>query len=119
MKTIYIAGPMTGYPQFNAQQFDAVALALRSAGWDVSNPVETDRKRGINCYACDTGSHDELEDVSQEAFCLDETARIACNEVVRCKAIYMLEGWEHSPGARAEHAIATWLKKEIYYHSHL
>ena len=33
---IYIAGPMTGYPNFNFDAFNEAAAILRDAGWTVS-----------------------------------------------------------------------------------
>lgn len=35
--------------------------------------------------------------------------------VMACDAIYMLEGWERSEGAQVEHAIASWMRKDIFY----
>jgi hypothetical protein len=40
MKRIYIAGPMTGLPDFNYPAFNAAAAAWREAGWTVINPAE-------------------------------------------------------------------------------
>lgn len=39
-----------------------------------------------------------------------------CLSMLRCAdAIYMLEGWEHSAGARAENATAEKLEMEIIF----
>ncbi|GAB7445300.1 hypothetical protein OUHCRE11_44740 [Enterobacter asburiae] len=39
-----------------------------------------------------------------------------CLSMLRCAdAIYMLEGWEHSAGARAENALAEKLEMEIIF----
>jgi hypothetical protein len=37
---IYIAGPMTGYPESNYPAFNAAAATWRAMGWDVENPAE-------------------------------------------------------------------------------
>jgi nucleoside 2-deoxyribosyltransferase len=37
---IYLSGPMSGLPNFNREQFNAVANVLRSRGFDVFNPAE-------------------------------------------------------------------------------
>lgn len=36
--TIYLSGPMTGYPKYNVQLFGAVAYILMERGYDVVNP---------------------------------------------------------------------------------
>ena len=40
--TVYIAGPMTGIPEFNYPLFNATAKALRATGVEVRNPAEND-----------------------------------------------------------------------------
>ncbi len=37
---IYIAGPMTGLPDYNFPAFHAAAAAWRAEGWEVVNPAE-------------------------------------------------------------------------------
>lgn len=39
MRVIYLAGPITGKPDYQFA-FDAAAFALRAQGWIVLNPVE-------------------------------------------------------------------------------
>ncbi len=39
MKTVFISGPMTGYPDFNHETFNQAADLLRWAGFDVINPA--------------------------------------------------------------------------------
>ena len=40
LPTLYIAGPMRGYPDHNFPAFRAAAAALRRAGYGVVNPAE-------------------------------------------------------------------------------
>lgn len=40
MNRIYIAGPMTGYADYNFPAFHAAARAWREMGWEVLNPAE-------------------------------------------------------------------------------
>ena len=37
MKRIYIAGPMTGLPDFNYPAFNAAAARMRALGFEVEN----------------------------------------------------------------------------------
>ena len=39
---IYVAGPMTGYPQFNYPLFDEVAATIREMGHEAITPSELD-----------------------------------------------------------------------------
>lgn len=89
---VYIAGPMTGYEQFNRPAFNAASEKLKSQGHVVLNPAT-------------------LPDGLSEAQYMD-----ICLAMLRCaEGIYMLNEWEYSVGARAENALAEKLKLEIMY----
>lgn len=47
MRTFYLAGPMRGYPNLNAEAFDRARTHLRQLGWSIHCPVEESRKRGV------------------------------------------------------------------------
>lgn len=91
MSRIYIAGPMTGYKDFNRPAFNELAASLCAEGHVVLNPAT-------------------LPSGLTQAQYMD-----ICFAMVRAAdAVYMLEGWEHSPGARAENALAEKLGLEIF-----
>jgi hypothetical protein len=91
---IYIAGPMTGLPQFNFPAFNAEAARLRAMGHQVVNPAEINAGReGEGWAAC------IRRDVAQ---------------LLTCDAIRMLPRYEWSRGARLELYIATALDFEIF-----
>jgi Domain of unknown function (DUF4406) len=109
---IYIAGPMTGLPEFNFPLFNKVARELRAQGHECFNPAERDLVRHPEI---DFTSGD-VEKVKSEGFSLRDA--LADDTHYICKvadAIIMLPGWEISLGARAEHALATALKHIIIY----
>ena len=80
---IYIAGPMTGKPGFNRDAFAAAAKLLREAGHTPLNPAWLPTT---------------LPDDKYMPIC---TAMIDAAD-----AIYMLNGWQASLGARCERLYA-------------
>lgn len=81
---IYIAGPMTGYPDYNRAAFNAKASELMSEGHIVLNPA-----------------------VLPGGLCQSEYMDICLAMVRSADAIYLLKGWEDPQ----EHEQNTpWLK---------
>ena len=87
MRRLYLAGPMTGLPDYNYPAFHAAAARLRSAGYDVASPAELGKERG---YAW----HDYL--------------RRGLIQMLRdCTGVALLPGWNESKGARVEVDVAA------------
>lgn len=80
---VYIAGPMTGLPGLNREAFHEAARKLREAGHTPLNPAMLPA---------------DLPDNRYMPIC---TAMIDAAE-----AIYMLDGWQKSVGARCERLYA-------------
>lgn len=114
---VYLAGPMTGIPEFNFPLFNATTAKLRAEGHEVFNPAERDIERhgGVDISKGNaTGSQDFA--VSTHGFSLRDALADDCEYICRyADAIYMLPGWEMSAGARAEHALSVALKHTIIY----
>lgn len=89
---IYIAGPMTGYTDFNKPAFYEAEQKLLAKGLTVLNPAMT--PLGLT-----------------PAQYMD----IDLSMVRACDAIYMLKGWENSPGATCERSYARFLNLKILY----
>lgn len=108
MKSIYIAGPMTGYPNFNFDAFHNAAAKFKALGWRVFNPAEKDEEDGVVGGAgWETGDDQKLVASGwdfKEAFTWD-----VC-KVIEADAIYVLPGYEKSSGATAELAVAKAIK---------
>lgn len=102
--TIYLAGPMTGLPQFNFPAFDAAAEMLAAQGHTVFNPAQMDRDVGF----------DPATTVVSKEF-LRDALRRDLSAICNCDAVAMLPGWEQSGGARVEWTLATHLGLEILY----
>ena len=111
--TIYIAGPMRGYEEYNYPAFDRCANVLIAQGWEVVNPAQLDRDAGKPMadplsFAPDTNYEDH--EFMRKALCRDMVA--ICEN---CTAIYMMSKWENSKGAQAEWALAKAMGPDVHY----
>ena len=93
-RTIYIAGPMQGKMDFNYPAFNAWDNVLSALGWKVLNPVKIGDAFG-------TGAEIQGDPKLLKAVINAELAAVAGAD-----AIFLLNGWELSPGARRELAVA-------------
>lgn len=105
---VYIAGPMTGYPQFNIPAFDAMARMLRKqvAGpkvrtFDVVSPAELDGEEvREHLLKSKTGDPADLPPGTTWGDFLARDVKLIADGGI--KAIVTLDGWERSRGARLE-----------------
>lgn len=95
MKKIYISGPISGLPLETVyNNFTNAEAQLLEQGYEVVNPLNN----GLPTNAT-----------------WEEHMRADLRLLLDCDAIYMLEGWEKSRGARIEYALAVDLKMDIQY----
>lgn len=94
-KRIYIAGPMTGYADFNFPAFHDAERMLRKLYPDAAilNPATQFNGR---------------QDLPYEVYIAG-----AIDLVKICDTIYLLPGWEYSNGAKMEYMIAKCLGHSI------
>jgi hypothetical protein len=102
---VYLAGPMTGYPQFNFPAFDKVAAELRSMGdvFEVVSPAELDdpksRAAALQSEWGDPAEYARLTGLTWADFLSRDVKLIADGGF---DSIVCLPGWERSRGARLE-----------------
>ena len=60
--TIYVAGPMRGFENYNYPAFDRQTRVLRAQGWDVVNPADMDRTQ----FQPDSDPNDFNPDINYE-----------------------------------------------------
>lgn len=92
LKRIYIAGPMSGLPDFNYPAFHAAAAVLRAQGHHVENPAENPAP------TCGTWQG---------------YMRMSLRQIAACDCLCMLPGWRASRGARIEHGLALDLGLDV------
>lgn len=89
--TLYVAGPMSGYPDANMPLFNEVSERLRDVGFKVVSPAEVHLER---CHYLDL-------------------IRADLKVMLDCHAVAVLPDWWNSPGARNEVNLAGFLKMPI------
>ena len=93
---IYISGQITGLDIKVAEEyFEQIENKLRDAGHVPINPMKVVEYHPDHKY-----EHYMAEDL--KALC-------------HCDAIFMLENWQNSRGAKIEHGVALGMEKMIFY----
>lgn len=98
----YIAGSMTGIPQFNFPAFDALAADLRRNGHEVVSPAELDDPddRAAALASPDGHMHGGHHMNKTWGDFLARDVKLLADDGV--EGIVVLPGWERSRGARLE-----------------
>lgn len=104
--TLYLSGPMTGIPEYNAPAFHVAAQILRAEGHTVISPAEMDAEEGHVSGEAEgwVGPEEEYERLLKRDFEIIEDV----------DAIVFLPGWENSGGAGREGEVALKLGKALY-----
>jgi hypothetical protein len=109
-KAIYIAGPMSGYPEFNFPAFFTAQYTLERLGWKVWNPAAKESEGDVQ--ADQSFAAGDAKELVANGWDYKSAILWDLEKVINSDAIYMLPGWEFSPGASAEHAAAKFVKKQ-------
>lgn len=98
----YLAGPMSGVPQFNIPKFDTVSAKLRAEGFTIISPAELDsplmRARALQS---EDGDLHKLEKDTKETWgeVLARDIKLVADGI---DGIIFMEDWQKSRGARLE-----------------
>ena len=103
-KKIYIAGPMTGLPNYNFEAFDRAAKILKARGLEPINPADIGRQWLID------NAHKEPNEYEYQKLLLEGRKLLR-----QCSKIYLLRGWEKSRGALGElsYELVVGIKPEL------
>jgi len=115
---VYVAGPMTGYPQFNIPAFERQTRRLRAAGFEVVSPVERDSPAVQEAARASKDGALVNDQIAGETWgqILARDVMIVADEV---QGIVALPRWEKSKGARLEIFVALLCKKPVFVDAHL
>jgi len=110
---LYLAGPMTGIPQFNFPAFDAAAKALRALGHTITSPHEEDTPAAQAAAWASPDGKQVAGGLGGETW-----AQILARDIVvvadKTDGIVFLPGWEKSRGARLEAFVGLLCQKKFY-----
>lgn len=110
----YLAGPMSGYPQFNFPLFISAAADLRARGYEIVSPAELDAENGIDKEAMASTDGDASRLSQTWGDMLARDVKIVADQV---DGIILLPGWEKSRGARLETFVAVLSGHKFYEYS--
>lgn len=113
-KDVYLAGPMTGIPEYNKAEFDSAARYLRDEGLCVFNPADVDLANGFDARG--TTGCETKEELAALGFDLRKALAADLKFVAEeAEEVYVLPGYENSKGVAAELALAQALGLPIWY----
>lgn len=100
-RVVYISGGMSGIKDLNRGEFKKASDLLKSMEIAHVNPIDVGEsiEKSIS------------EHTKEEQYSFFMKADII--ELMKCNAIYLLNGWEKSKGATMEKTIADFFKMEI------
>jgi hypothetical protein len=113
VKSFYLAGPMSGLPQFNFPAFYAGATDLRGRGYEIVSPAELDDEQTkADAMASANGNPQDAKRTWADFLARD--VKIVADQV---QGIVFLPDWHKSRGARLE-AFVGLLQKDFEFYAY-
>lgn len=111
---LYLAGPMTGYPQFNFPLFTETAERLRADGYDIVSPAEMDDEEttALAMASPDGAPGSGTANGETWADFLARDVKLIADEV---DGVVVLPKWWTSKGASLEVFVALLCNKPVYH----
>lgn len=91
--TAYLCGPVTGMPNRNEAQFEAVARQLEAIGFETMVPTR----------------------IVPPSAKWEAAMKICLSSMTKCDLLIALPGWQASKGAQIEHDVAKKLGIPVLY----
>ena len=91
--TAYISGPVTGMPNRNEEQFEALARKLEAIGFETMVPTR----------------------IVPPSAGWESAMKICLSALTKCDLLIAMPGWQQSRGASIEHDIAKQLGIPVFY----
>jgi len=110
--TVYLSGPMRGYPNLNVDQFESAARWIKDTfGWGVISPAEADKlrlERFFGLYGRRAGTTgEEIPGVLRSMLEWD------LHQVLHADGVVVFGDWRRSRGATAEVATALAVDRPV------
>lgn len=102
--TIYIAGPMTGYPLYNFPAFDTAFIQLKALGYNPISPADIDRQHG----------YDPAVDLEKNFPSKEDCVTRDVAAIVKSDCVVLMPGWETSKGSNMEKCVAEFLGRPVF-----
>ena len=103
--TVYIAGPMRGYPRYNFDEFYRAEADLLTMGFNPINPARIDEEQGFD--------PDDAQQIIPPSM-VEEFVWRDVELIIEANGLCLLPGWDRSVGATAAYWLARWLRKRIF-----
>lgn len=103
--TVYISGPMAGYPNLNQDEFRRAAKLITDQG--LTAVVPHDITAYLHAGDCPVGYTDKMDQPRVHGHSAACYLRADLRTMLTCDIVVLLDNWHTSIGARVEHRVAV------------